>query len=182
MPNANTFTFGVPGLPSAGLGNVTGTAALFQGGKSPSSSAAGNLTLTLPQSGILANRRLRFTVAGRVTPGTSSTFTCIMLSGSTVGSGTMMTSGAMSAGTANYNFFMIGEAYWDSTANILQGSFWGSTYANATTAIIDVTAFSTALSSNPTTGTGQAFTVSGLFGSSNASNNAFIDVFECEVI
>lgn len=173
MPSANTVMASLNGLPSVGLGNAT-SETLFTGGKS------GSLSIAIPANNELANRYLRFKVSGRVTPGASSTFQLRVYAGTAIAAGSkIIDSGAISATANSYNFLIFGEAYWDASSNQIQGVFWGQ----ANNAVIALTAFSNSIASNPnpTAATSQPFVVSGLFGTSNANNNAFVDMFEVEV-
>lgn len=182
MPSANT-TYTPQGsnggLPSAGIGNAS-SEAIFAAG-SPGNSG-NNLILQVPANGELSNRRFRITVAGRVVPGTTGNFTYALYAGTTITSANKMaTSAATSyAVTTNGSFTLMYEGYWDSSSKQIMGTYWG----NQNNTILDVTACNNIISQdpNPSPATTQKFIVTGLFGSSNSSNNAFIDVFEWEAL
>lgn len=182
MPGSNTCftpqgTGG--GLPSAGIGNATAET-IFSAG-SPGNSA-NSLILQVPANGELSNKRFRINVAGRVVPGTTGNFTYALYAGTTITSGNKMATSAATSYTVNTNgsFWLVYEGYWDSSSKQIMGTFWG----NQNNTILDITAASNVISQdpNPSLATTQKFIVTGLFGSTNASNNAFVDVFEWEVL
>lgn len=182
MPSSNTAftpqgTGG--GLPSAGIGNATAETIFLAG--SPGNTA-NSLLLQVPANGELSNKMFRIRVAGRVVPGATSNFTYALYAGTTITSGNKMATSAATSYvlTTNGSFWLVYEGFWDSSSKQIMGTFWG----NQNNTILDLTVASNIIAAdpNPTLATTQKFLVTGLFGTSNASNTAFIDVFEWEVL
>ena len=170
-------------MPSAGLGNATAET-LFQ------DSSSNPIILPLFPASRLKNRRFWLRAWGRVTTGATSTFTVRTYfttqsaTSATVPatSGRIQISTAVSLATLSRSFGIDVALVWDATSNTLEGwfeDFIGGTADSNTTitniqSSIDPTLDVTA---NP----GQGFVVSGVFGTGNASNTAFLDGFEIEV-
>lgn len=158
-------------LPSAGIGNAT-SETQFAG------SDAALLICYLPGGNKLNRRHFRIRCGGRVSPGTSGNFTVSLYFGtsSTIASNTKIaTTGAVNAAAAG-NWSLEAECFYDSTSGRIEGLLKGFVYATAVAqAILTNAATSVDLS---TDGGNNGLTLTGLFGSTNASNTAFVDVFE----
>lgn len=187
---------GTLGLPSAGLGNATSetqfTTANAQGGL-----ASGSVLMCrIPASNTLKFRPFIVRAGGRVTTGTTATLTPKLYFG---GSSTISSNSAFyapgagqSLATASSNWLLEAECYWDSTSLVVNGfatGFCGTTLYSlaATTQLTNIDISSTevnlrSLANNPAASATNAlvFSITGLFSSGNASNNAFVDVFEIE--
>lgn len=157
-------------LPSANLGNALAEAQFL---------GSDGLVLVCPLEGssVLNNRPFRLRIGGRCGSGTTSNFTLKVYSGvsTTIGSNTQIaTSGAIAMASLNHNFFIEVLMTLDTTSSRVEGVFSG-TMANG---VIAVAALSNVLTAFSDVAEGQGFTVTGLFGSTNASNQAIIDTFE----
>lgn len=158
-------------LPSASLGNATSETQFTD-----TTSGAVRLQCFLPGSSKLDKRPFRIAAAGRVSPGTSGNFTFAIYYGvsATIASNTALaTTGAVNAAAAG-NFALWVDCFYDSTSQRIVGLLKGYVYATAVAqAIVTNAATSVDLSTE-----GLGLTCTGLFGTSNASNTAYVDVFE----
>lgn len=144
------------------------------------------LPCRIPGSSILKNRPFFIRVGGRVTGGTSGNFTAALYYGNsaTVGSNTKLaTTGAINVNTAGGTWNLDVRCSWDSTSQTIRGQFSGYVYATVVAAaILSNSPTSVDLSTEPNlataSGTQNVLTVTGTFGSGNASNVAYVDWFE----
>ena len=190
MPNILASQSAIP-LPSAEL-NLGGTSTSqlnFLTTAASGGVASGSpVMLRLPGSSVVKNRPFRVRAAGRC-GGTTNNFTAKINLGnnSTAGSNTnLATSGAIAMTAAGGTWELVMDCMWDSTSTKIQGKFNGRVGATAKTDTIlaDVTQTWDAtteydLTSTQTTG---VLTVSGTFATGSASNYAYCDVFEVEVL
>lgn len=187
MPNYSQAQSALP-LPSAALGNATSETQFTTTAVSGGLAAASVLMCRIPASNVLKGRPFVLNVAGRVTTGTTSNYTAkVYFGGNTTPSNNtqIATTGAVSVASAKSNWGLNIEMFWDSTSQVLNGVFYGwnhtSSVAQATLSAqptsVDLSATEVTLNSG-IGATSLVFTVTGLFGSSNASNTAFVDVFE----
>lgn len=121
---------------------------------------------------------------GRFTTGTSGTALATIQYGTSVTAGSNTDICALGANTVatNGNWSISTELQWDSTSQILRGSMWGTSgdtptilglvVNTATKTGVDLTTASTSI----------GLVMSAKFGTSNASNVAFLDGFEMEVL
>ena len=157
-------------LPSANLGNALAEAQFL---------GSDGLVLTCPLEGsiVLNNRTFRLRVAGRCGSGTTSNFTVAVYFGvsTTIGSNTKIaTTAATAMASANHNFLIDVTMNYDTASNKVQGQYGG----NIANGLITAAGLTNVLTSFSDVAEGQGFTVTGLFGSTNASNQAIIDTFE----
>jgi len=162
-----------PVLPSAALGNAITTAKVFR------DSAAAALLLRAPGSNKLKNRAFRIRAWGRVTGGTTTNFTVdLQLGSSTTAASntTLASSGAIAVNSVSLNWLLDATFVHDVTSAKIAGIFFGFINATAKTpAIATSAAFDASLESN-------SFVLNGLFSATAATNEAFIDGFELEVL
>jgi hypothetical protein len=157
-------------LPSANLGNATAETQFL---------GSDNVLLVCPMEGslVLNNRTFRLRIAGRCGSGTTSNFTVAVYFGvsTTIGSNTKIaTTAATAMASASHNFLIDVTMQYDTTSNKIQGQYSG----NIANGLITAAGLTNALTSVSDVAEGQGFTVTGLFGSTNASNSAIIDTFE----
>lgn len=116
---------------------------------------------------------------GRVTPGTTGNFTPVIQYGVSVtaGSNTNMASGGAASYSASGCWRLDVQCVWDKTGGKINGVFFGN---NASAGTIVTSAASTQITADLSTN-GLGFTVSGLFGTSNASNLAYLDGLILEI-
>jgi hypothetical protein len=176
MPSGNTTLTAVGGLPSAALGNAT-SETIFAGGKT------GNLILNLTQSGELANHLIRFKFGGRLQPGTTGTFRVRLYAGSSIVSANQMFDTNAVSCTGNSNFLCLVDCFWDS----LSKSFCGVGYGQMGNTALGITQLPNQVTADPNAALlatnalfTQPFILTGQFGTSNASNSAFIDLYEAD--
>jgi hypothetical protein len=162
-------------LPSKGTGNVTAETQIL--------GADGNLLiLPLEGSNILQTpgncRLFDVIIAGYAGSGTTSTLELKMYLGTST---TIANNGTAifdittaSLASTNQNFFIKVEFIYDSVSKKIQGCYHGL-QVNTVIALAAVTA--TSLGSFSDLAEGQGFTLTALFGSTNASNNAVITTF-----
>lgn len=163
------------GLPSADLGNVTGTATGFLDG------ASNVIVLPLPAGGRLKRKMFKLYAWGRVTGGTTTNFTPSVYYGlsATVGSDTIVKAvTAAAVDSANHSWSIEGSFVWDDTSDRLQGWITSRIAGVAITAPVVVASVTADSEAN----TPQGFVISGLFSASNAGNSAILDGFQLEVI
>ena len=163
-----------PVVPSADLGNAITTAKVFR------DSANAALLLRAPGSNKLKNRAFRVRVWGRVTGGTTTNFTVdLQLGSSTTAASntTVASSGAIAVNSTSLNWLLEETFVHDVTSGKIAGIFFGFVNATAKTPAISSNqpSFDASLESN-------SFVVNGLFSATNASNAAFVDGFELEVL
>lgn len=163
------------GLPSADLGNVTGTATGFL-------DKAGNvMILPLPAAALLKRKLFEVRAWGRVTGGTTANFTPSLYYGlsATVASDTIVKAATAAAvDSANHSWSMFAQFVWDDTSDSLQG--W-VTWRIAGVAITAPVVNANITSADPEANTPQGLIISGLFSASNAGNSAIMDGFQLEV-
>ena len=176
-------------LPSAEInlgGTATNEKAFLSASASGGVASGSALPCRLPGSNILKNRPFLIRVAGRVTGGTTTNFTGIIRYGNsaTVASNTQLaTTGAIAVNSASGTWLLECECTMDSTSLKLCGVFYG--YVNAT-AVAQITLSNNVTVLDPSTepalttssATQNVLTVTGTFSSGNASNVAYVDVFE----
>ena len=141
----------------------------------------------IPASNTLKNRSFLIRVAGRVTGGASGNFTCSVYFGNstTIGSNTkIMSTGAVATGGVAGNYLLEAVCFWDATSKQIGGTQYGYVaQTNVAQAVLSGFPASVDLSVEPNlaatgAGTTNALTVTGTFGTGNASNVALVDVFE----
>lgn len=139
--------------------------------------------LKAPGSDALKNKPIRVKAWGRVTGGTTVNFTAKIDVGSsaTIGSNTTIAdSGAIAVNSVSGSWLLVAEGVWDATSNKFQGKYHG--YVNGTAKTDTIFADVTTPGADPSDEDGLAFTVTGTFSGSNASNAAILDGFELEVL
>src|SRR6266850_1778984 len=162
------------------LGNVTSASVFLQ-----SDNAAKAAAVYVPdqwQDGTVAGAfAFNLRAWGRVTPGTTGNFTPVIQSGTsiTAGSNTNCISGGAASYSASGCWRLDGQMIWDSTSKTVNGVLFGN---NASAGTIVTSAASTQLTSILYATNGLGFSVSALFGTSNASNAAFLDGLVLEAI
>lgn len=168
-------------LPSAEL-NLGGTSTnekQFLTASAQNGVASGTtLICYTPGTNILKSRPFTVRVGGRVTAGTAGTFTVSLYWGTstTSTSNTKVATVSSALGAASSNFNLELEGRWDSLTAGLQGvqSGWcGGTIKSPS--VVSTSTSSVDLSGESTS---NGFTVTGTFGTGNASNVAYIDYFE----
>lgn len=164
----------IQNLPSADLGNVTGTATGFL-------DQSGNVIICpLPAAGQIKNKMFRLRAWGRVTGGTTTNFTPSLYYGlsATVSSDSIVKAATAAAvDSAAHSWQMVGDFVWDADSDTIQGAITFRIAAVAITALV----VTTAISADPQANTPQGLIISGLFSASNAGNIAFLDGFQIEV-
>lgn len=180
MPNSATL-YRANMLPGNDLGNVT-VETQFPNGR------AAQLNLPLPSNGMLANKRFRLVVSGRVQTTITNTFNLNVYFGfsTTISANTLIFStGANSVNNINTGFNLWIDLYWNATALTISGRGEGqinnnpigpSGLSNTISSVDPNRDSSTFLASGATYG----FTITGTFGSTSANNHAFADIFEME--
>ena len=163
-------------LPSKGTGNIVAeTQILGADGKLLICPIEGSLVLQTPGNARLFDLH----IAGYGTSGTTSTVTLKLYLGTSTtiaSNGTAVISTTTSSfASTNQNFFVKTEFIYDSVSGLIQGCFHGL-QVNTVIALTNVTA--TSLGSFSDSAEGQGFTLTGIFNSSNASNNLVITTFE----
>lgn len=172
MPNANTMGL-ASSFPSANLGNATSETQFKTSGGT-------TITLQIPSAGQLDRRPFIVRAAGRVTTGASLTFRPRLYWGisSTIGSNTMIADGgAVTVATTSSNWMLECSLLWDSTSLVLNGMQRGFNH----TTIVALAVISSQITAvDPTGSTAVGFTVTGLHGTSNTSNAAYLDYLEIQ--
>lgn len=176
MGNASTV---YQAKKAASLGNVTSTTVFLQ--SDSSSKTAAVFFPTLDPSGAVNAVAFRFYAWGRSTAGTSGNFTPVVYYGTstTVGSNTSIAAASARTNATTCNWRIWGTLTWDGTTQKLTGEFAA---INGSTATLDASAVTTTVSTVDLTTAGNGLTVTALFGTSNASNAAFLDGLTLEVI
>lgn len=163
-------------LPSTGTGNITSETQI--------NGSDGNL-LVCPFEGSLVMqtpgnaRRFKLSIAGYGVSGTTSTFTLKLYFGTSTtiaSNGTAMISATTASfASTNQNFFLNVELIYDSVSK----SFAGVYYGQAANTLIDLTAITqTSVTTVSDVAEGQGFSLTGIFNSTNASNNLVVTTFE----
>src|SRR5580765_2117089 len=118
---------------------------------------------------------------GRVTPGTTGNFTPVIQSGTSVtaASNTNCISGGAASYSASGCWRLDAQMVWDFTSKTVNGVLFGN---NASAGTIVTSAAVTQLTTINYATNGLGFTVSALFGTSNAGNLAYLDGFVLEAI
>ena len=177
MANANTIQRSNK-TPSAALGNATS--------ETQFTDSDGNvLTAYLPATRKLVEGSagiLRVKVGGRVTGGTTTDWTPKLYWGnsSTIASNSAIaTATAFSVVSTSTNWHLEATLIWDATSAKVNGWFQGQ---NGTTTISPTTLSNAQTSKDLTASdsTSVGFSVTGLFGSTNAGNTAYVDYFDVE--
>ncbi len=148
------------------------------------------LPCRLPGSNTLKNRPFRIRAAGRVTGGASGNFAVSLYFGNsaTISSNTKMsTTGNNNVNTTGGTWLLDTLCMWDSTSQTIRGQFSGFVYATMVTgAILSNSITVVDLSTEPNvataSGTQNVVTLTGQFGTGNAANVAYVDVFEVECL
>jgi len=156
-------------LPSTATGNVTSETQI--------TGSDGNVLICpIPGSNVLKNRRFTIRYSGHGTSGTTSTLALKFYLGTstTISSNSALcTITSASFASGSHSFFGEIVLYAESVGSTIEGYYTGTAVNTLIT-----TAVVTAQSSfNPAT-EGQGFTVTALFGSTNASNTFVMDTFE----
>ena len=176
-------------LPSAeiNLGGTSTSERFFLTSSASGGVASGSAVMCrLPGSNILKNRPFRIRAAGRVTGGTTTNFTAKIYYGNnaTVSSNTQIaTTSTNAVNSASGTWLLECECTMDSTSLKICGVFFG--FVNAT-AVAQVTLSNNVTILDPSTepslttasATQNVLTVTGTFSTGNASNVAYVDVFE----
>lgn len=177
MPNANVIS--IPNMKPRELN---------QGGTSTSEvqftvDGTNAYYVVLPSGTQLKNRPFRVFAAGRAGSGTTTNFTVKLDYGisTTIASNTTIeASTARALASGNHNWMIAAECMWDSTSDKIQGRGW-SMVANLVDAVAALDAAPTA--ANPEDGTTVlGFTLTGTFSSGDATNVAYVDVFQIEEV
>jgi len=167
-------------LSSSDLGNAT-TETLFTGG---GLGAGQTLILGLPNNGNLLNRRFRVGLAGRVQTTTAINFTVAAYFGfGAIAANTLLFSSGSVSINGKTNWEMDLSMFWDGDGQTLNGNGQGQVGGS----VLGSGALNASPSANPITITTIAavsygFTVTGLFGTSNTGNHAFVDAFDLELL
>ena len=196
MPNANTITRLIgapspaqgkmaipPSVPASGSAYIvtdqTGSAALLQIGDS-NAQPTGAQTYGSGFDGFPFKIRVAWkvttkaacnvTVAVAVAAATATTYT--------VGN-IVMTTGAVSNGTGNFNGFLEGQFLWDSTGQKMGGAYWGNLGATSP-AIVDLTTCTNAVS--VTTQAGLNFVIALTLSDQTAGTTVTITEFCAEAV
>jgi hypothetical protein len=168
-------------VPSAKMGGtaVSTTETQFV----DTTSSANPLVAYVPGMNRLNGRPFELHVAGRATGGTTVNLTIKLYWGTsaTYSSNTnIYTTSTIAYDSASSNFYHIFRFVWDSTSGKLNGAITGGW--NGLTPTIVTNAVTTQVSSVDLSGdllsTGNGFTVTGTWSSSNANNAAYITAFE----
>lgn len=180
MSNASTVNRSNK-VPSAALGNATSETQFVD--------SAGNvLTVYLPmtskligQDGKMATFKVK--VGGRVTGGTTTDWTAKLYWGnsSTISSNSGIAApAAFSVVSLSTNWHIEATMVWDATSQKVNG-FYQAQISTTTTGPTTLTTAQTG--KDLTTGdlTTVGFSVTGIFGSTNAGNTAYVDYFDVEV-
>jgi hypothetical protein len=165
-------------LPSTATGNVTAETQIL--------GSDGNL-LILPIEGSYAlqtpgnYRKFRVTIGGYATSGTTAQVTLKMYLGTstTIASNGTAVIGPQFASLASgsHNFFITIDMSYDTVSKIIEGIYYGQ----AVSTLINLTAITTtSTGSFSDLSESQGFTLTAIFGSSNASNTLVISQFELE--
>jgi hypothetical protein len=165
---------------AASLGNVTSATVFLQ---SDNSAKAASVYVPDQWQDATTAGSLAFNLRawGRVTPGTSGNFTPVIQSGTsiTAGSNTNCITGGAASYTTSGCWRLDANMVWDFTSKTVNGVFFGN---NASAGTIVTSAASTQLTTINYATNGLGFSVSALFGSSNAGNLAYLDGFVLEVM
>ncbi len=118
---------------------------------------------------------------GRVTPGTTGNFTPVIQFGTstTAASNTNCISGGAASYSASGCWRLDAQMVWDSTSLTVNGVLFGN---NASAGTIVTSAATTQLTAKNFATNGLGFSVSALFGTSNAGNLAYLDGLCLEVV
>jgi hypothetical protein len=177
MSNANTIQ-GSNKTPSAALGNATS--------ETQFTDSDGNvLTAYIPLTRKLVEGSagtLKVKVGGRVTGGTTTNWTPKVYWGndSTIANNSEIAAlTAFSVVSTSTNWHAEVTLIWDATSSKVNGWFQGQ---NGTTTVSPTTITNAQTSKDLTASdsTSVGFSVTGLFGSTNASNTAYVDYFDVE--
>jgi hypothetical protein len=173
------YTPDVP-LPSADLGNVTGTATGFL-----DSTGAKSINLPLPSVRQLTNKLMRLKAWGRVVGGTTANFTptlyytVLPLVSDVVSNNTIIKAATAAAvDSANHSWHLEAVLRWDSTSSKIQGT---TTWSIAGVAVTALSVNAVISSADSTANAPQYLCIAGLFSASNSGNKAFLDGFQIEV-
>lgn len=180
MSNVNTVNRSGQ-VASAALGNATSETQFVD--------SAGNvLTVYLPLTSKLLGQDAKFAsfkvkVGGRVTTGTTSNWTPKLYWGnsSTIASNSGIAAPtAVSLASVSQTWHIEATMFWDATSQRVNG-FYQAQIGATTTAPTTLTTAQT--SKDLTAGDVKTvgFSVTGIFGSTNAANTAFVDYFDVEV-
>lgn len=177
----NTDTFRTAKLPSAeiNLGGTATTEATFL-------DTAGNyLTCYVPGSGALSFKPFRIYAAGRCIAGTGTpNFTASFYwgAGNTIYTASTQTkiasTGAVAIATTQGSWELVWDGLWDNTSRRLIGRMSGFVYATAVAVAIGSSIATSVDLNTATTSEGQGISITGTFSAGNASNKAYVDVFE----
>jgi len=173
MANANTIAV-APGLPSAAMG--ASSTAEFQFTDTASTPVRLMVKVGQPQ---LKNKLFKVKAGGRVTGGTTTNFTVKLDSGTsaTIGSNTTIeASSARAVDSESANWFIEAVCFCDETSDKLGG--FGRSMVND---LYDAEAALDAEAAADPDGE-LGFTVTGTFSASHASNAAYCDFFDVEVL
>lgn len=169
-------------LPGNDLANATVEAQFPNGRGTP-------LILPLPSNGTLANKRFNVVVAGTVSSTITNTFTLGVYFGfsPTILSNTqLITTGPLSTASGS-NFELTITLYWTTGANTITGSATGM-LANSPIGQANINTPITSADPNRDSntflqsGASYGFTVTGFFGTGNASNHATVNIFDLETL
>lgn len=177
MSNASTVSRSNK-TPSAALGNATSETQFTD-------SSGAVLAAYLPLTSKMVEGKagtFRIKVGGRVTGGTTTNWTPALYWGtsSTISSNSKIaTLTAFSVVSTSTNWHIEATCIWDSTSQKVNGFFAGQ---NGTTTVSPTTLSTAQTSKDLTAGdsTSVGFSVTGLFGSTNAANTAYCDYFDVE--
>ncbi len=161
--------------PSANVGNAT-SETLFT-----NAVGGASCTITLPANGEYKNKLLRMKAAGRVTPGTTGNVTVSIYGGTTVTSGNKIgTTGTVSCASA-CPFIIDVVMFWNNDTDSFWGYQTGIMGATPTLTTLAINSNKYSADPDPTPSATISFVVGALFGTSNASNAAYLDEFSIDV-
>lgn len=159
-------------LPSQATGNVTAETQIL-------GSDGALLLCPIEGSSTLNNRRFRLSIAGRATSGTTSTVNLRLYLGTST---TIATNGTAlfnittaSFASGSHTFAIDVLLKLDTVGNIIEGIYFGQA-VNTLIALTAITSTSTGSFSD--TSETQAFNLTAIFNSTNASNTLVVDTFE----
>jgi hypothetical protein len=140
--------------------------------------------LQVPQNSSYAGKLLRVKAYGRVSPGTTGNVTASIYCGSaaTVAGGSQMaTTGAVSC-TTSCSFIIDSIVHWNDLSGSLLGYQTGIMGATPTLTTLAVNTSVITSDPTPTAPSTLYFIATILFGTTNASNTAYLDGFSIDVL
>ena len=176
MSNASTISRAV--TPSAALGNAT-SETIFQDSSSNPVAAYIPATWNLVEG---KTGTLKVKCGGRVTGGTTTNWTVALYWGtdSTASNNTKIAApSAFSVVSTSTNWYIEATLIWDSTSKTVNG-WYAAQVGSTKTAETTISNVPTAVDLTAGESTSLGLTVTGIFGSTNASNTAYLDFLDVE--